>query len=418
MSNIKSVTNIGEYQTYDLEVDHPDHQFYLSNGVLTSNSHATFYSMIGFEEAHLKAHYPIEFLLGKLMDEVKSAAPTAASNIEKIKGEIRAHKVKIVPPDINKSELRYVMQDNKLITGLDAIKFVSDEAIEDIISKRPFTSFQDFMSRVDSRTVRANTIQAFISSGCLDSFNIPRHLMYLYCSDYRKKIQVWMKKHDATVEKFQYPWPDDPVWTKSQSYAQEFFYLGEGFICGKKDAYGSFFREGPFTNIEQIERVKDKTHIKSIKAVITDYFEFKVKKAESRYVGQSMVRATIEDINGDQCNLTIFPDRWTLMQERFKELLGSKFKFEPGIALHFSGNTNLYEDEVGLIFDRLYNASLPPQRPDNLQAKKINLRIAKSEVKIKSEFEKGNQNPLDFFQEMEDWCFEEGLIDLNEEDES
>src|ERR1019366_8231379 len=107
MTNIKSIKEIGEFQTYDLEVDHPDHQFYLTNGILTSNSHSTFYSMLAFTEAQLKAHYPIEFLLGKLMVEVQSGAPTAAANIDKIKAEIRSHKVKIIPPDINKSELRY-----------------------------------------------------------------------------------------------------------------------------------------------------------------------------------------------------------------------------------------------------------------------------------------------------------------------
>lgn len=380
-------------------------------------SHSTFYSMLAFTEAYLKAHYPIEFLLGKLMDEVKSGAPTAAGNIEKIKSEIRAHKVKIVPPDINKSELRYVMQDNKLITGLDAIKYVSDDAINDIISKRPFTSFQDFMSRVDSRTVRANTIQAFASSGCLDSFGIPRHLMYLYCSDYRKKIQVWMKKHDAATETFVYPWPDETPWTKAQLYAQEQFYLGEGFVCDKKDAYGMFFKEGSFMNIEHIKKSQDKTYIKSIKAVIKDYFEFKIKKAESRYVGQSMVKATIEDINGEQSSLTIFPDRWKLMQERTKELFGNKFKFEPGVAIHFSGNTNFYEDEIGIIMDKVYNMTPIPQRPIDLQAKKINLRVAKTDkTKVKPEVEKTYQNPLEFFEEMEDWMYDEGLIDLNDEE--
>lgn len=41
MSNIKSVKTIGKARTYDIEVAHTDHQFYLANGVLTSNSYLT-----------------------------------------------------------------------------------------------------------------------------------------------------------------------------------------------------------------------------------------------------------------------------------------------------------------------------------------------------------------------------------------
>ena len=38
-NNIKSIKQIGKAQTYDIEVAHPDHQFYLANGILTSNSY-------------------------------------------------------------------------------------------------------------------------------------------------------------------------------------------------------------------------------------------------------------------------------------------------------------------------------------------------------------------------------------------
>jgi len=180
MGNIKSIKYIGEEQTYDLEVDHSDHQFYLSNGILTSNSHSVLYSMISYQTAYLKAHNPIEFLLANLMFEVNSNAQDSKSNIEKIKKELRDRKVKIIAPSINESQLSYtITEGNKLITGLDALKFVGEEAIKDIIEKRPFKSFYDFMSRVDSKKVRANNIQALAASGSLDIFGISRKLMFL-----------------------------------------------------------------------------------------------------------------------------------------------------------------------------------------------------------------------------------------------
>ena len=215
MSNIKSIRYVDEGQTYDLEVEHPDHQFYLSNGVLTSNSHGIVYSFLSFTTAYLKAHYPIEFLLANLMAEVKSSAKIAKENIDKIKRELRQHGISILPPDINTSKLAYSIVDgNKLLTGLDALKFVGDDAIVDMLEKRPFYSFADFMLRTDPGKVRANTIQALIAAGALDSFGISRRFMFLYCSDYRKKLSVWRKKHDPEKENFEFPWPVEAEWSK------------------------------------------------------------------------------------------------------------------------------------------------------------------------------------------------------------
>lgn len=408
MSNIKSVTFAGEYQTYDLEVNHPNHQYYLSNGMLTSNSHAVLYSMISYKTAYLKAHYPVEFLLANLMAEVKSNTPDAKANMEKIKAELRANKVKILPPDINKSKLQYsIIGENELITGLDALKFVGDDAIKDIIEKRPFTSFFDFMVRVDSKKVRANNIQALIACGAMDSFKIPRKTMFLYVSDYRKKLQVWCKKHDPSKEEFVYPWAVENDWTIPEKYALEQFYMGESFICKAPAAYGTFFKDDHIV-VRMVKKAKEKTPIPSMKGIVKDFFEFKVKKETSKYYGQSMVKATFEDKYGDQCSVTIFPDRWTELQKRLKQV-HSKCVFEVGVALHFSGTANLYEDEVGVIFEKLYHAQMAPSLPEDLKSKKVSLKETKKEV--------SKPESSSLFEEIENSLYDQGLIDLDSEQE-
>ncbi len=377
-------------------------------------SHSILYSMTSYKTAYLKAHYPIEFLMANLMAEVKSNAPDSKGNIEKIKKEIRKRRVKIVPPNINKSQLVYTIEDgNRLITGLDAIKFVGADAIKDIIEKRPFTDFFDFMTRVSSKAVRANSIQALAACGALDSFKIPRKLMFLYCSDYRKKLQVWLKKHDPTKEQFIYPWPTEPDWSMPEVYALEQYYLGESFTCKPALAYGKFF-EGDAITVQDIKRSKDKTNVSSVKGIIRDFFEFRVKK-EGKYYGQPMVKAVIEDKNGDQCTLTIFPDRWKMVQERIAEL-NKKGEFDIGIALFFSGNTNSYEDDMGVILDQLYHIALPPGLPADLKAKKINLKEAKAKLSIKEEIEKP-KSPQEILDQIEDTLYDEGLIDLDEDSE-
>jgi DNA polymerase-3 subunit alpha len=381
-------------------------------------SHSVLYSMTSYKTAYLKAHYPIEFLLANLMAEVKSNTPDAKNNIEKIKKELRSHSVKIIPPDINKSQLTYTIDDgNKLITGLDALKFVGEDAINDIISKRPFKSFFDFMVRIDSKKVRANSIQALAAAGAMDSFNIPRKLIFLYVSDYRKKLQVWLKKHDPTKEEFYYPWTKEENWKLSELYALEQFYLGESFVCKPADAYGNFFKQDDHLLISDIKKVKDKTNVSSIKAIIKDFFEFKVKKETSKYYGQSMIKATIEDKQGNQCTCTIFPDRWKIVQERLKEI-SSKAVFEPGVAIHFGGNTNNYEDDVGIILDHLYNASLTPVVPADLKAKKVSLKEVKAgRAEIAEEIVKKSAEIKNLLEKIEDSLYDNGLIDLDEEND-
>jgi DNA polymerase-3 subunit alpha len=377
-------------------------------------SHAVLYSMVGYRTAYLKAHYPVEFLLANLMAEVNSNAPDAKSNIEKIKKELRSHRIKILPPDINTSQLTYTLvEGNKLLTGLDAVKNVGDDAIKDIIAKRPFKNFLDFMSRVDSKKVRANSIQALANAGAMDSFGIPRKLIHLYCSDYRKKLQVWSKKHDPSKEEFIYPFPDDGEWGLSELYALEHHYLGEAFVCKPAKAYASFFTDIHKT-VADIRKAQDRSSIPSIKAIVKDFFEFRVKKETSRYYGQSMIKAVIEDGYGEQCTCTIFPDRWKTVQERIK-VINSKLKFDVGVAMHFSGSTNNYEDEMGIVVDQLFNIVSPPALPADLKAKKINLKTAKT--KVLGDIDKATNHVKALLEAVEDNLYDAGLIDLDEEEE-
>ncbi len=378
-------------------------------------SHSILYSMLSYKTAYLKAHYPIEFLLANLIAEIKSNAQDADKNISKIKQEIRMNKVKILPPDINKSLLNYSMvEDNKLLTGLDALKFVNDNAIEDIIAKRPFKSFLDFMARVDSTKVRSNAIQALAASGCLDEFGIDRKLIFLYVSDYRKKLHSWMKKHDPNTEEFKYPWPAEKKWDKSECYALEQFYLGEAFVCKPTHAYKDFFaiadKSNQYAMVQDLKRLQNKDRVRIMKAIVRNFYEFKIKKEGKNY-GRSMIKAEIEDARGERCMLTIFPDSLDKLNSAIKNSK-VKFVFDEGVAISFSANANLYEDEMGLALEEVYQVLPPPQLPPDLKAKKVSLKESKKIVE--SSLDKVSKQEL--FEEIEDSLIDEGLIDPEEND--
>lgn len=431
MTNIKAVRPVGKEQTYDLEVAHPDHQYYLSNGMLTSNSHATFYSFIGYHTAWLKAHYPLEFLVANLKSEVNSNARIAKDNIAKIKEEIRRMNVKIIPPDINKSETTYkIIDDNTLLTGFDALKYIGKDAIPEILEKRPFVDFEDFLTKIDGRKVRAPAIQALAASGCLDSFGMSRKLMFLYAMDYKKKLGEFLKKKKKNSEaykEFNYPWPDDDEWSISEKCALERYYIGETLSGNKVQEYNGFFTYGamaysklpqlhpkPSDDLSVLAQRKYTKKITLLQGEVKNVFEFKVKKEDSKIRGEVMAKVTLEDPHGNQMTMTCFPDGWIKLQDRCLELSNNKHNFEPGIGLYINGNLNWYEGEISLIFEDLAKFSPPPQLPKDLKAKKVTLpKQPRSKVTKKNNEELERTILLD---ELEEELIDSGHSDLDDED--
>lgn len=386
-----------------------------------NSSHAVLYSMISFKTAYLKAHYPLEFLVANLMSEVESNSPMAKDNILKIKDEIRALGVKVLPPDINKSHMSYqIIDDKTLMTGLDALKYMGGDAIPDIMSKRPFSSFKDFMVRIDPSKVRSTTIQALAASGSLDCFGLDRKVMFLYCADFKKKIQalrtsldkkvqkgkITQEEADAEIAAFEYPFPEEKPWPVHEIYALEEYYLGEGLSGTVPERFPGFFNSKvidikkisemmPFVRHSDDERDNRKanTHniehhgIPGIKGVVMNVHEFKVKKEDSPIFGQIMARFTVQDPYGNNLDCVAFPDGWDRAKSRIeKELSGGKSKFDVGIALFFNGafqweNENTYSFILGDILSYKDSPSLPKDK----KAKSVKIprktKVTKKEVK-------------------------------------
>lgn len=395
-----------------------------------NKSHAVAYSLLGYQTAWLKAHYPLEFLVSNLKSEVSSGAKIAKDNIAKIKEEIRQLKINIVPPDINKSDLTYSIIDSKtILTGFDAIKNMGKDAMPEILAKRPFTSFEDFLTRVDATRVRSNAIQALAASGCLDSFGKPRKLMYLYASDYKKKLQAFIKNQKKNPEKykeFNYPWPADDEWTVSEKCALERFYIGEALSGDKVQEFNGFFTKGApsFKNLHRLlppppatmtekELKKYSKKITLLQGEVKNIFEFKVKKEDSKIRGEVMAKVTLEDPHGNQIAMTCFPDGWVNLQNRCLELSNNKHKLDTGVGLYINGNLGWYEGSLSITFDDLAKFSPAPQLPKDLKAKKVSMRKTKEETEtIKSEDESDRNILLD---EIEEELIEMGNADLDDD---
>src|SRR3989338_4805264 len=117
-------------------------------------AHAACYATIAFRTAYLKANYPVEFMTALLTAESRgTTGPVKNEKIAQAVAECKRLKVAILPPDINKSQSDFSIENKINIRfGLTAIKNIGTAAIKSIFDARiqgKFKSFEDFCLRVD-----------------------------------------------------------------------------------------------------------------------------------------------------------------------------------------------------------------------------------------------------------------------------
>ena len=133
-----------------------------------NKSHAAAYSIVAYQTAWLKAHYPAEFMAAAMTNEMGDTKKLAV-----VLEEARHLGLELLPPDINKSTARFSVEKGKIRFGLGAIKGVGLGAIEAIEKERtengPFTNIFDFARRVDLRAANKKAIESLAKVGAMDS---------------------------------------------------------------------------------------------------------------------------------------------------------------------------------------------------------------------------------------------------------
>ena len=107
--------------------------------------------------AYIKVHYPTEF---------QAAALTAKSGdttkIGVIINDCNRMGITILPPNINKSGMDFtaIPKDKQILFGMMAIKGLGESAVNEIINNRPYTGFDDYLSKIKDKTATIGLIKA------------------------------------------------------------------------------------------------------------------------------------------------------------------------------------------------------------------------------------------------------------------
>jgi DNA polymerase-3 subunit alpha len=139
-----------------------------------NKSHAAAYSLLAYQTAWLKVHFPAEFFAANMTVEL--------DNSDKLKAllvDAKTFGVAIATPDVNAGTYRFEpVSERSVRYGLGAIKGTGQGAIEAIVAAREtggaFTSLFDFCARVDRGRINRRVVEALVKAGAFDALHDSR----------------------------------------------------------------------------------------------------------------------------------------------------------------------------------------------------------------------------------------------------
>ncbi len=137
-----------------------------------NKSHSAAYAFLAYRTAYLKANYPEEFMAAVLTSEL--------DNSEKLAffiNECREMGIKVLPPDVNGSDVYFTVDSGSIRFGLGAIKGLGQGAAERIIASHvkegSFKSMVDLLERVGDN-LNSKAVECLVRAGAMDSFGLKR----------------------------------------------------------------------------------------------------------------------------------------------------------------------------------------------------------------------------------------------------
>jgi DNA-directed DNA polymerase III PolC len=307
--DIKSIEFIGKEEVYDVEMDSPNHTFVNGNNIVTCNSHATAYAITGYIGQWLKYYHPLQFWTAAFHFDDPDPKK---SNISRFISEIRRTDsfIKIKPPHINESSDKFASNSDKMeiYWSIIKVKQLGEKALESIITERnkngDFFSLEDFLNRVDKRTVNKAVVINLIVSGSFDDIENIKSVQdrkvlinkyYEFTGSKRDKDDEYLKYHE------------DYWWQIRQKEIS-------GFGVIDYDKVITNHSKLRLSNYEDLIHLQDK-EVES---------EFIVAGIIKRYIirntknGDEYCRVTI-DSNDEECEVIIWNDVYsTIGEELFK----------------------------------------------------------------------------------------------------
>ncbi|MBX2883001.1 MAG: DNA polymerase III subunit alpha [Granulosicoccus sp.] len=162
-----------------------------------NKSHSAAYALLSYQTAWLKCHHPAAF-----MAAVLSADMDNTEKVVSLIDECQAIGLEVLPPDINRSTVRFsVIDQNTVLYGLGAIKGVGEAVLSHILENRQqsgeFESLDDLCRRASPGSINKRVLEALIKSGAADKLGSNRNSLWQHLGDAMRGAEQCHRNADA-----------------------------------------------------------------------------------------------------------------------------------------------------------------------------------------------------------------------------
>jgi DNA polymerase-3 subunit alpha len=288
-----------------------------------NKSHAVAYSVITYQTAWLKAHYPAEFMAAILSSSIGDT-----DSVVKFINEAREVGIEVLPPDVNESGYKFtVIGDKRIRFGLGAIRNVGRSAIDSILAARgsggAFTDFFDFCDRVDLRACNKRVFEALIASGALDNLGGHRG-QYWAILDSALQDASLKQQDRETGQGSLFGGPDTgDAKSGAKPVLPNVATMSDSDRLTKEKEILGFYISGHPLEPFRLEIELFATHTVSelgkwtSEPIALGVVVTAVKKQISKRSGAEFARLTVEDFSGSS-EVLVFPEAWTMLADRVK----------------------------------------------------------------------------------------------------
>jgi len=137
-----------------------------------NKSHSTAYALLAWQTAHLKTHWPVEFMAALLSGDITGRNFKKKDALVEHIEDCRRMAIEVAPPDVNASAADFTVAGGRILFGLSAIKGCGGQAAEAIAAERikngPYRDLDDFCGRLDPSVVNKTAVESLAKAGALD----------------------------------------------------------------------------------------------------------------------------------------------------------------------------------------------------------------------------------------------------------
>ena len=317
-----------------------------------NKSHSLAYAILAYQTAYLKAHYTAEFIDANLNAEINNP-----KQIPKLIEEARSFGIEILPPDVNRSFSKFIALDKKTILfGLAGIKNVGTRVEESIVSARqekPFTSFFNFVSRVDTKVINRKVLEALVCTGAFDLIENKRRAPLFQAIDTALEYARKLQESTSSVNSFLFggeqsqeqffsepKLPEVEEWSLRQRLQKEKEFLNFYLSGHPLERYRNIMKDLTPVNLGDVDKIENGMNVKLFG--ILSEIDVKIDRHKKKFAF-----AELEDFYG-KAELVV----WSESYQQFYQYL------QKDSILFVSGKAEVKDNSIKVTATEIYPLDL------------------------------------------------------------